>query len=346
MRILLALTACAFGLAAAAPSFANAATYTVAPLKKAQKIGQTYPAMLSDSGVVLGTVGITGVGTLGVETNPAFASTADHCGLSGAADNTTITGASAYSIQEFIVGSCAQDVAYLFDVQHNTTSFVSYPNSLETTLTGSTSDGLAVGTYLDANDVFHGLMYFQGHYTSLDAPGSFGTFVNGINEFNEMYGSFKTVSQGDNTSGFLILDFGAYTVIDVPNAFSTEITGLNGSNQAVGGYYPNVNGSSERAFTWQNGAFTLFPLNVKSSVATAINEAGAVAGWYIDLAGKEHGFVWKPATGAVLTVDGPVNTKFIHLTAINNNGSEVTGYYHAGQKTTGFTATCSGTGCF
>ena len=349
MRTALRMTVCALGLAVVVPSLARAATYVVTPLKKAQKIGQVLPAALSDSGVVLGTVGILGQGTLAVETNPAFANTADHCGLSGAADNTTITAASPYSIQQFIAGSCAQDLGYVYDVAHNTTAFVTVFDTLETNVTGVSSEGLVVGTYVRSDDVFHGYYMVGGSYGSIDPPHSFGTFVNGISASNEVYGSFKTTNQGDNSSGFLLtslIDSQIYTIIDGPNAFFTEVNGINTHDQAVGGYYPNITGQGERAFFWQNANMTQFPLTVSTSVATAVNNSGIVAGWYIDLGHKEHGFVWQPATGKVLTVDGPKNTRYIRLTAINNTGSEVTGYYAAGTKTVGFTASCTGAGCF
>jgi len=113
------------------------------------------------------------------------------------------------------------------------------------------------------------------------------------------------------------------------------------------GLYENATGLLN-AFAWQNGTYVVAPLPAgSSSRATAVNDSGDVAGWYVDTANNEYGFVWNPTTNQVIKVKGPKGSKFLTVTGINNTGAQITGSYNISTgETIGFIGTCSGTGCF
>jgi len=345
MKTLIAAIAILTCAGAVAPG-ARAGTYTLNPLKKADKLGDVLPVALTDGGLSVGTVNITGSGSLAYEALPTNLSYQDYCGVNGTADLTQLTSISPYSFSEFVVGDCANQTAFLYNLGSQIGAQVAYPGSFYTVLTGVNGGGIAVGAYLDSQDIYHGFYYLDGSYIKFDPLGSYGTFAQGMNTNSTVFGTYQNAAEGDYNSGFLLDIYGNYTIINAPNASYTEITGLNSQNQAAGGFFLNQSGAGETAFAWQNGAFTVFPLASKWSRAVAINENGTVAGNYFDASGHQQGFVWQPSTGQVITVSGPAGTKYVTLDAINNQHAQVTGTYVKGHKSIAFTATCSGANCF
>jgi hypothetical protein len=343
MTNLLALAAC--GLIAL-PGLAPAATYKVRPFANVAKVGNFTPVALSDNAVAVGTFSyVTGPqGSLAIEATHNEGITADHCGLQGVADRTELTAATPYSFTTFVAGQCLLSATgFVYDVAHNVTAQVAYPNALVTNVYGVNGGGLVAGRYYDQSSVRHGF-YLQGStYISFDPPGSVETDPLGMSPANTVFGTYLG---GDlSYHGFLFDEFFNTIVVDYPGATGTQVNGLNGINQAVGSV--TLPGSPiEKAFFWQNGAFTILPLaEAVGSEAFALNENGVVTGNFADEANTQHGFVWKPSTGQVLIINAPGGGKNMVITAINNH-AQVLGYYQKGKKSVGFVATCSGSGCF
>ena len=126
----------------------------------------------------------------------------------------------------------------------------------------------------------------------------------------------------------------------------TELAGMNSTN-VMGGLYESASGSLY-AFAAQIGNYFAAPLpKASSSRATAVNDNGDVAGWYIDSLDNEYGFVWNPVTNQLINVKGPKGSKFVNVTGINNTHAQITGtYQNSTGETIGFIGTCAGTSCF
>ncbi|HXR15332.1 MAG TPA: hypothetical protein VN777_03890 [Terriglobales bacterium] len=79
-----------------------------------------------------------------------------------------------------------------------------YPGASNTQATGENNKGIVVGTYQDSAGASHGFLYNTNtaKYTSVDAPNGTGiTFVNGINEQNQLVGF--TMPSSTTASGFV-----------------------------------------------------------------------------------------------------------------------------------------------
>jgi PEP-CTERM motif len=75
---------------------------------------------------------------------------------------------------------------------------------MSTMLLGLNDNGLAVGTYIDAMMVMHGLLYNLNNNTfqNIDDPNGIGTTtINGINDLNQLVGFY--VNGNDSTIGLL-----------------------------------------------------------------------------------------------------------------------------------------------
>jgi hypothetical protein len=59
-----------------------------------------------------------------------------------------------------------------------------------TLVTGINDNGVIVGTYYDNNQDHHGFIYFNGSYATVNYPGSTETFINGIDDNNQIAGYY------------------------------------------------------------------------------------------------------------------------------------------------------------
>ena len=87
-----------------------------------------------------------------------------------------------------------------------------------------------VGEYKDADGRFHGYLWEQGRFKTIDVPSQPGTSATGINNRGQITGL-----TGDPTApvGFL-LDRGRSATFSVPGAQVTFPTGINDQGQIVG----------------------------------------------------------------------------------------------------------------
>lgn len=351
MMTMRAAAAAAALMAAAMPGVAPAATYKLTPLK-IKPAGEFVPVGISDTGVVPGTY-YTGAGSTVGYAYTSFAGYLfnDFCGGAGAADQTADTAMSPYSTTEFIAGNCGNGQGFVYDLQTAITTPVAYPGPTLTTVNGVNGGGLVVGTYLDSNFVYHGYYLFGSEYIPFDPPGSYATFPAGINTNNVVYGMYQTSSatQSAADSGFTLDIYGHYTTIAVPGATQTGVNGLNGAGLAVGSFYaPGVEFGYEQAFAWTQGFFYTLPYaNVLTAHVSAINENGVAAGYLQTTSGQTRGFVWKVATGSIITWPAPSSDIIYRVVGINN-ANQVTGWYFNSNtnRYVAFVGNCSGTGCF
>lgn len=167
------------------------------------------------------------------------------------------------------------------------------PGSTLTFAQGINSVGQIVGYFIDSGGHNHGFLLSAGSYSTIDFPGSILTNILKVDNVGAMVGYYDDSS--GNEHGFLFRN-GSFTSFDYPEAFFTDGFGINNGGQIVG-YYAATATSNILGFEDNNGTFTTinFPAAVDGLAVEDINDAGQLAGAYIDAAGMEHGFV--SATG-------------------------------------------------
>ena len=131
-------------------------------------------------------------------------------------------------------------------------------------------------------------------FSKANVPGAMQTGLSGINNIGVTVGSY--VDENSVSHGY-ILDGIKMTTLDDPKGLpgSTVAENLNpdGAISVVGVYY-NSSGNSV-GFLYKNGKYTDIPgpTGAVSSVASGINDNGAIVGDYVDTNGKTHGFLLK-----------------------------------------------------
>jgi hypothetical protein len=181
--------------------------------------------------------------------------------------------------------------------------------------------GVITGSYLDANNVFHGFIRSpDGKFTQFDAPGADttpdhfnGTTPNGINDAGVITGTYYDVN--GTPHGFLRSPEGAFTTFDVTDSKFTFPIALN-LEGAIVGYYGNQNGVTRPFLRYPDATFAatwnLPPNACDATPATGcfgaaaftINLFGEVAAGYEDNSGNfvGHGLL-RRADGKITTFD-------------------------------------------
>jgi probable HAF family extracellular repeat protein len=152
----------------------------------------------------------------------------------------------------------------------------------------------------------------NGAVTTIDVPGASSTFVAGINDRDQVVGSY--VDADGREHGFL-LERGQMTVIDHPDApdnpaaTNTAAVDLNDRGQIVG-FYADANGTYH-GYRYDKGRFTRIDPPGAADVAgfatttpLGINNRGQVVGQSVDAAGVLHGYLWEQGRG-FRTIDPP-----------------------------------------
>lgn len=176
--------------------------------------------------------------------------------------------------------------------------------------------------------------YGQANFTNENVPGSVQTQVTGLNNIGTTVGFWAPSNNGgDNNFGFTDIG-GTFTTVNNPNTPTTgtmvnQLLGVNDSNTAVG-FYTDAAGVNH-GYTYTIASMTFSP-NIndpnagtgmgQGTTAAAINNAGDIAGFYVDAAGVFHGFV--DIGGTFMTIDaaGAMDTSLLGL----NNLGEAVGF--------------------
>src|SRR5215831_12155095 len=109
-----------------------------------------------------------------------------------------------------------------------------------TEVAGINPGGLIAGSYIDANNVFHGYVRAKdGTFTTYDAPGAGtgsgqGTFTNGINTAGAITGAVTDSSNA--THGYVRAQNGTSTNFDAPGSTFTIPESINPSGVIAGDY--------------------------------------------------------------------------------------------------------------
>jgi hypothetical protein len=219
------------------------------------------------------------------------------------------------------------------------------PGSTYTFATQINPSGTIVGSYLDANNLYHAFRRTpDGTFTIYDAPGAGtgpyeGTAIYSINASGQMAGQFGTA--GRVFHAFLLTPQGEFTEFDVPNAGTgfkqgTFLWNINNRGDAAGGY-------SDAGNVWHgylraaDGTVTEYDVpgagtgpfqgteSFSGCVVDCLNSAGTHASVYVDSTNVLHGFI-RDRQGDITEFDPPGASNVTITGGINSRG-DVVGFY-------------------
>jgi hypothetical protein len=163
--------------------------------------------------------------------------------------------------------------------------------------------------------------------TENDPLGAQGTQVIGINNSDFTVGFF--VDKNGKTHGFeRNPNTGVYGTVGFPGTVFNQLLGVNDHGQASGYYSNSINNSTpDFPYIYDIGGHVFEVLYIPGAVggaqATGINNSQQVSGFYIDKAGKNHGFFLNFGSLTTLDFPGSIFTQALGL----NNVNEVVGSY-------------------
>src|SRR5438094_464229 len=155
---------------------------------------------------------------------------------------------------------------------------ITVPESLLTEAVGINDIDQIVGDYRDENGFFHGFLYQDGIYRTIDVPFISGpdTGASGINNSGEIVGCYSLCSHG-----FLYnVETSSFVAIDVPGAVVTQARNINDLGEIVGVYSPD--GLTLHGFLYDENDFAL--IRAPGAIATSlfgINNGGQIVGFYV-----------------------------------------------------------------
>jgi hypothetical protein len=128
---------------------------------------------------------------------------------------------------------------------------------------------------------------------------------------------------------------GTFTTVDFPGTTFNQLLGLNNFDQAAGYFADAANIDHPYIFDNNGGVFLVITIPVATGgpQATGINDRGSISGFYIDSAGKNHGFLLAKGTFTTLDFPGATLTQAFGL---NNEDDVVGAYMDAAGLTHGF----------
>jgi probable HAF family extracellular repeat protein len=168
-------------------------------------------------------------------------------------------------------------------------------------------------------------------FISIDVPGSFHTFAQGINDARQVVGYYLDATSGQ-TRGFLYSE-GTITTIDFPGSFQTWPYCLNNAGQIVGYWMDSINYNSH-GFLYSNGTFTSFDVGVKiETYPYGINNLGQIVGNYNEGIDTPHGFLYSGGTFTIIDFPG---SNWVVAYGINDTGQIAGMYFDTAYMSHGF----------
>ncbi len=163
------------------------------------------------------------------------------------------------------------------------------------------SGGTIVGQYADSAYKQHGFSLSNGAFTSVDTtlPLAVGTGLVFINDAGLFGGTYLTDSCSlatcpANMHGF-VRRAGVDTAYDFPGGHrATQVVGLGEAGEVVGNFWDPTADSSLNihGFIYRGGAYRRIDMpGATYTTITAVNQAGSIAGTYVDSQHVQHGFV-------------------------------------------------------
>ncbi len=193
-----------------------------------------------------------------------------------------------------------------FLLSGGTTTKLSPPGATSSVALGINDMGVTVGQFVDASGNTPGFVDASGTFTTV-TPTATSTVVNvqGINDEGLAIGFY---AEGGTVQHGFLYDTTTKVVTLLPDPSTARITrgglaltqflAINDSDQAVG-YYQTTDGSqygflfdvATRAYTFLDAPGAAPVMGVQVTQITGIDDAGEIAGFFVDAGGAQHGFV-------------------------------------------------------
>jgi probable HAF family extracellular repeat protein len=179
---------------------------------------------------------------------------------------------------------------FVYDIQTRAFADINYPSAYDTLPSSINNAGGIAGDFYFYGAPSQGFVLAGSAYSEVTWPGSTATNVWGISSS----GSLAGVAYGKNYSYFSFsLVKGQYRRVAIPNAPGAAVYGINQAGSAIVGSF-----SAGLGFLYQGGVLqTLQFPGAGETVATGVNGAGEVVGYFQNADSIRHGFTWTPTAG-------------------------------------------------
>ncbi len=183
------------------------------------------------------------------------------------------------------------------------------PGSINTQPYGINDQGVISGLWADSGGVFHGFLYQNGNFKSLDVPANLNAFGTNLYQGNSAGGFYAGGYQDNTAAGYYHAavynsSTGTWMILPDPSPSSqfTEAGGINNKGQVSGNWTTSYNATTgvllnNTGWIYQtnNNSYTFFNVPGARStgigtIAFGINDAGTVIGEYQDSNGYYRGF--------------------------------------------------------
>jgi hypothetical protein len=195
-------------------------------------------------------------------------------------------------------------------------------NSGVTVLRAINDEGVIAGFY--GANVSNGFLLEEGKFRTMDFPGAVATALRGINNLDDVSGTYSIVDFNADEFGFIIPRRGPPISFKLPDPAATGIVagGINDLRQLVG-YYTDATSTLVGFLRQPSGQLVtiVFP-GALSTQIYGINDCGIMVGVWGD-ASTAHGFYGRP--GNLHSFDLPVAAATF-TQGINNEGRLVGRY--------------------
>jgi uncharacterized membrane protein len=179
----------------------------------------------------------------------------------------------------------------------------------------------------------------SGKIKSFDPKDSTVVFVGGINDKNEIAGTYW--DSNIHPHGYLLVKSGALTTFDAPDSHNTEANGLNANGDIAGAFFDSGN-TAHGYVRLADGSFAEFDATDAGqggslgTYAVAISATGVVAGYAKTSSLSERAFL-RDASGALTEFDVPGASGLgAQASAINRRGEIAGSYVDPHGQTRGF----------
>jgi probable HAF family extracellular repeat protein len=135
------------------------------------------------------------------------------------------------------IGNTTPDIPYTYDEVGGVFHVIMIPGAVGgAQATGINNSGVTCGFFIDANQVNHGWIIFNGVFMPLDVPGATFTQALGLNNRGKVVGTF-TDAAGQSHGFVYTIGTASFQTIDAPDSNGTTIVnGINDAGKLVGFY--------------------------------------------------------------------------------------------------------------
>lgn len=207
---------------------------------------------------------------------------------------------------------------------------------------GINDDGLVTGYYQDSASTYHGFVWRDGAFETVDYPGATYTLLYGLNNRGVAIGYYFGEGAVEHTVTYCVRTRTWTALPDIPGYSVSQGYGINDEGVAVGNAFA-VTGASV-AWIWhpETLSYSFFTVPGAAKYTTfpsGLNNKNQVAGYFADEAYYYHGFLKEYGTYTIIDVPGATET---FLDGINNRGVIQGQIYDAAGAAEGFLATPGG----